>query len=152
MESAKVAHILISADETATEDQVNKAKKTAQDLIAKLKAGEDFAKLAKENSQDFQSGENGGVIDQYFNSGSTDFAPEFVEETFQLGGVGAFSQEPVRSAYGFHIIKIMDAKSTYEELKPSLENTLLSDKKNEALLKFFSKAKSEAKIENLMEK
>lgn len=152
LEERKVAHILITADETASEDKVNEAKQKAQDLIAKLQAGEDFAKLAKENSEDFQSGENGGVIDQYFNRNDTSFVPEFVEGTFKLSGEGSFSSEPVRSAYGFHIIKVLDTKSTYEELKDSLKNTLLSQEKNKAFVEFFNQAKSEAKIENLMKK
>lgn len=152
LEERKVAHILISADETATEEQVNKAKKTAEDLIGKLKAGEDFAKLAKESSEDLQSGANGGVIDQYFNRNDTNLVPEFVAGAFQLKGEGDFSQQPVRSSYGFHIIKVLDSKSTYEELKKSLNNIMMSDKKNDAFVKFFNKAKSEAKIENLMEK
>ena len=73
---------------------------------------------------------------------------EFIDGAFQLG-IGQYSKEPVRSPYGFHIIKVLDKKDTFEELKSLLEEQILNEKKNEAFNDFFNKAKSEAKIENL---
>lgn len=150
-EQVKVAHILILADADSAPDKAETAQKKANDLIAKLKSGADFSELAKNNSEDGQSAESGGVIDYYFTREDTSLVKEFVDGAFVVGE-GQFSQTPVRSPYGFHIIKVLDKKDTYAELKSSLEQQLLSDKKNKAFSEFFNKAKSEAKIENLLKK
>ncbi|MGI6553899.1 MAG: peptidylprolyl isomerase [Bacillota bacterium] len=147
-EQAKVAHILIAVDENAPEEKVKAAREKAQNLISKLNNGEDFAEVAKNNSEDAQSAENGGVIDYYFTREDTSLVKEFVDGAFQVE-VGQISKEPVRSPYGFHIIKMLDKKDTFEELEASLEGQLLNEQKNEAFSDFFNKAKSEAKIENL---
>ena len=147
-EQAKVAHILIAVDENAPEEKVKAAREKAQNLISKLNNGEDFTEVAKNNSEDAQSAENGGVIDYYFTRDDTSLVKEFVDGAFQVE-VGQISKEPVRSPYGFHIIKVLDKKDTFEELEASLEGQVLNEQKNEAFSDFFNKAKSEAKIENL---
>lgn len=147
-EQIKAAHILVAVDANAGEDQVKAAQEKAKGIIAKLDAGEDFAALAKSDSEDTQSGAAGGVIDQYFTREDTSLVKEFIDGAFSVG-VGQYTKEPVRSDYGFHIIKVLDKKDTYQELKASVQEQVLSDKKNEVFNKFFNKAKDEAKIEKL---
>jgi len=147
-EQIKVAHILVAADSNSSEDEIKAAKEKAQGLIAKLDAGADFAALAKSDSEDPQSGANGGVLDFYFTREDTSLVKEFVDGAFKVA-LGQYSKEPVQTDYGFHIIKVLDKKDSYEELKESLQEQMLSDAKNEAFNKYFNKAKNEAKIENL---
>lgn len=144
----KVAHILVAANASANEEQVEAARTKAKELIAKLDAGEDFAALAKDNSDDTQTGANGGVLDYYFSREDTTFVKEFVDGSFKVGAVGQYSKEPVRSDFGFHIIKVLDKKETYEELKEKLQEQMLSEAKNKTFNDIFKQAKESAKIEN----
>ncbi|WP_027085043.1 foldase protein PrsA [Cohnella panacarvi] len=78
-------------------------KEEADAIEADLKAGQDFAELAKSKSTDTGSAVNGGDLD-YFGSGQ--MVPEFEEAAFKLK-VGEVS-EPVKSDFGYHIIKVTD--------------------------------------------
>jgi parvulin-like peptidyl-prolyl isomerase len=119
-ESREVAHILVET------------KKEAQDLYAQLQDGADFAALAKEHSTDTASAENGGKLTDERGS----FVPEFEEVAFALdtGAVG----EPVKSQFGWHIIKALEdtqpAETTsFEDAKDSIEEQLLEERRNEAM-------------------
>jgi foldase protein PrsA len=98
----------INSEETTT----GAAKKKADEIYARAKAGEDFAKLAQENSQDPGTAANGGDLG-FFGKGK--MVPEFEEAAFKLN-VGEIS-EPVRTVYGYHIIKVTDKKG--EEIRAS---------------------------------
>ena len=94
----KASHILV------------KEEAKAKVVKEKLKAGEEFANLAKEYSKDPGSVENGGDLG-YFAKG--EMVPEFEKKAFELN-VGDIS-EPVKSQFGFHIIKV-DDKQTVNDL------------------------------------
>jgi peptidyl-prolyl cis-trans isomerase D len=119
-DQVKARHILIKADAllgTAT------AKAKADELYKKAKAGADFAKLAKENSQDEGSAAKGGDLG-FFSRG--DMVPEFEAKAFELksGEIG----EPVLSKFGWHIIKTESKKPgfspTYENSKDKVKDGL----------------------------
>lgn len=93
----------INQDESTT----GAAKKKADEIYAKATApGTDFAKLAKQYSQDPGSAANGGDLG-YFGKGK--MVPAFEEAAFALK-VGQISK-PVRTVYGYHIIKVTDIKN-----------------------------------------
>jgi foldase protein PrsA len=126
----KVSHILIpvdseSDDETAKQEAKDKAYQTAQELIKKLDDGEDFAKLAKENSKD-SSASNGGDIG-YFNDGDNEEA--FFEASKKLK-VGEYTKTPVETKYGYHIIKLTDKKekAKLEDVKDKIVDKLAEEK------------------------
>lgn len=98
----------INSEESTT----GTAKKRAEDLLAQVKGGADFAKLAKENSGDTATAANGGDLG-YFGKGK--MVTEFEEAAFGLK-VGEVSQ-PVRTVFGYHIIKVTDKKG--DEVKAS---------------------------------
>ncbi len=77
----KASHILISVDEDASDEDKEKAKKKAEEIIEKLKNGEDFAKLAKKYSDDDESKKDGGNLG-YFNTG--DMVEAFEEAAYNL--------------------------------------------------------------------
>jgi foldase protein PrsA len=101
----KAAHILIAVGDGQNQQPKRSdadAKKRAEEVEKKLAAGGDFAKLAKEYSDDPGSKDNGGVIE-----GSVDqFVPEFSKacKTLPLNKVS----DPVKTSYGYHIIKVLD--------------------------------------------
>lgn len=100
-EERKASHILF---ESAENDDAIESK--AQEVLAKLQAGEDFAELAMTNSSDTFSAENGGDLG-WFTRGIMD--PSFEEAAFALENVGDLSNV-VKSEFGYHIIKLTDVK------------------------------------------
>ena len=120
-------HILIKVD-TSTEDGLtdDEAKKKAEELIKKLDKGEDFSKLAKENSDDTGSKEKGGDLG-YFNKG--DMVKEFEDAAYALKK-GEYTKEPVKTTYGYHIILKTGekAKPKYKNIKDKIIKTMVQDK------------------------
>ena len=112
-------HILIRA--AAGDD---KASKEAEDkikaVIARLKKGEDFAKVAGEVTEDPSGKANGGDLG-YFSK--EQMVPEFSDTAFKLDK-GQIS-EPVKTQFGWHVIKVEDKRvkpvPKFEEVKPQIE-------------------------------
>lgn len=102
-EQRHARHILIKLDEGADEAAVAPAKKKAEDLVKRLRAGEDFAKLAKEYSDDPGSAAEGGDLGLF---GKGMMVPEFEAATFALKKDEI--SDPVRSPFGFHIIQVTE--------------------------------------------
>ncbi|MBC2576345.1 foldase [Peptostreptococcus canis] len=128
------SHILISLkDETGkplSEEKQKEAKKKAEDVYKRAKDGEDFAKLAKEFSQDPGSGQKGGSLGEF---GKGQMVKEFEDAAFALkeGEISA----PVKSEFGYHIIKVNKIiKSDYNKVKDSLKAEL-TQKKSQELVK-----------------
>lgn len=95
-----------------------KDEKTAKEIKAKLDKGEDFAKLAKQYSQDPGSASNGGDLG-WFGPGK--MVKEFEDAAYKLK-VGEIS-DPVKTEYGYHIIKVTDKeeKKPFNEMKDEIE-------------------------------
>jgi parvulin-like peptidyl-prolyl isomerase len=82
-------------------------EKEAKGIIAELKAGGDFATIAKAKSTDRGSAGKGGDLG-YFTKGQ--MVPEFEAAAFALRP-GQFTEEPVKTQYGWHIIKVEDRRN-----------------------------------------
>ncbi|WDE13625.1 SurA N-terminal domain-containing protein [Thalassomonas haliotis] len=129
VEQRRLAHILVEFgdDEAAAESK-------ARSVLARIKQGEDFAELAKTQSDDTFSGENGGDLD-WIEPGVMD--EEFDKSAFALTDVGAVS-EIVKSSFGYHIIKLTDIKpektTPLDELRDDLRVQISSEKAQD---KFF---------------
>lgn len=123
-------HILISVKTDDSEEGLTdeEAKTKAEELIKKLDEGADFATLAKENSDDTGSAQNGGDLG-YFNKG--EMVEEFENAAYALE-VDKYTKEPVKTTYGYHII-LKTGKKDKPELKAVKENIIetLKDKKLE---------------------
>jgi foldase protein PrsA len=129
-ESRDVRHILV------------KTKKQADDLYAQLKAGADFAALAKKFSQDTGSKANGGKLT--ISKGQT-VAP-FDKAAFALKKNEI--SKPVKTEFGYHIIQpltdVKPAKVTpLKDVKDSISKQLAQTKKNEAMTKWVDELKKD---------
>src|SRR5262245_25689997 len=100
-EQVRASHILLKTE--GKEDAAVKAK--AEDLLKQARGGDDFAELAKKNSEDDASAKNGGDLD-YFGKGR--MVPEFDAAVFAMQP-GQIS-DLVKTQYGYHIIKLIDKK------------------------------------------
>lgn len=112
-EGTKVAHILVKE-----EDQ-------AKELIKELNDGADFAELAKEHSTDPGSAENGGEYE--LQSGQ--MVPEFEQAALQLEE-GEMTEEPVKTQFGYHIIKMITKGEVklFEEVKDEATSDYVQEK------------------------
>ncbi len=113
-EERKASHILIQLEEGADEAAVSAARKKAEAIETKIKAGESFEKLAKENSDDPGSAEMGGDLG-YFGRGIME--PDFEASAFSLKQ-GEVS-DPILTSFGYHIIKVTGIRD--KQSKPFAE-------------------------------
>lgn len=129
-EEVRARHILVES-----EDEAKKA-------LARVKAGEDFAKVAAELSKDPGSKTDGG--DLGFFTKERMVAP-FAEAAFKLKP-GELS-EPVKSQFGFHVIRVEERREkpvpAFEELKEQIENYLARKTQQDIILALRQKAKVE---------
>lgn len=148
-------HILIMPEEGAADAEKADAaaKKKAEEILAKVKAGEDFGALAKENSMDPGSAANNGSLG-YFGRGQ--MVPQFEDASFALN-VGDIS-ELVKTDYGYHIIKVT-GKKTIEDAKADLSAEQFINAKIQAqdeikqskIMEYYDKLKEEADIKKYPE-
>jgi peptidyl-prolyl cis-trans isomerase C len=136
-------HILFRApagDEKASKEAEDKVKA----VIARLKKGEDFAKVAGEVTEDPSGKANGGDLG-YFSKDQ--MVPEFSESAFKLEN-GQIS-DPVKTQFGWHVIKVEDKRvkpaPKFEEVKPQIESFVI----RKAQAELVTKLRADAKIERM---
>ncbi len=147
-EAVRASHILVMAEEKADEAKKKAARTKIDGLLKRVKAGEDFAKLAKEHSDD-GSKEQGGDLG-FFQQGR--MVPAFDKVAFSLkpGDVS----DVVTTEFGYHIIKVVERKPAsvvaYDEVKPQILEFLSNQKKQNRGQAFIEEARKKAKIEVLV--
>ena len=129
-EEVRASQILISTlddnNNVVNQEQKEKLKDKAEDILEKLKNNEDFAILAKEYSDDKNSGKDGGDLGYFSKEDKNiDFTnPVFKLEKDQLSYI-------IETEYGYHIVKLTDNKSvtkTLDESKEDIKNKILNQK------------------------
>lgn len=142
----QVSHILIKVDDS-TDDATAKAK--ASSLIKELDGGADFAALAKGNSDDTGTAINGGSVSGFFGADSTSLVAEFVAAAVKLN-VGEYTKEPVKTEYGYHIIKATSVKSSFDDLKEAVRDSLYGEAKTTAYQGYLDALTEKADIQRNM--
>lgn len=127
-----VAHIMVDVKENVADSIVARARKKAEELYAKVTSGEDFAKLASAYSDDRTSGKNGGELPWF---GTNRMVLEFENAAFDIKNIGEISK-PIRSPFGFHIIKLLDKKGipSFDEVKGELKQKILRSKDSRSMI------------------
>lgn len=139
--TASVRHILLLT-QGKTDVEKAAARKKIEEILAKAKAGEDFAALAKQYSEDPGSKDNGGLYEDF---GRGAMVQPFENAAFTVP-VGELSGV-VETTYGFHILKVVDRKKEtrpLDEAKAEIEARLKQGKQQAAFTAFMTKLKEKS--------
>jgi peptidyl-prolyl cis-trans isomerase C len=143
-EQIDVRHILLPVAKDGKDDAAVKAK--AQDLLAQLHKGADFATLAKANSKDPGSASKGGDLG-FFARGR--MVPAFEQAAFNLKKPGDLAG-PVRTPFGYHIIELVARKPagqmTLEQALPQLRQQLTAQRNLDARKDLLNKIQGAAQV------
>ena len=144
-EQVRARHILIQVPEGASEAEIAQAKRQIEDIKRELEGGADFAELAKKYSQDPGSAPHGGDLG-FFSRGQ--MVQEFEDAAFALEP-GQIS-DPVRTQFGFHLIKVEEKKpASHPELAQIRERVLkdyIEAERDRRFEQFYNELKAQAKI------
>ncbi len=144
----RASHILIHVPEGASSADRNAAKQRAAALLDKLKAGADFAQLAREVSDDPSSKVLGGDLGYV---GKDDMPEAFAKQAFALapGQIGNVVSTP----YGLHIIKVTDKRGAgylpLDEVQDRISAVLLKDQRQQRQADLVAELRKRAKVELL---
>ena len=148
-DSVHAAHILIGMPQNATPEQKAEAKTKATAVLKTVKAGADFATMARASSQDPGSAQNGGDLG-FFPKGQ--MTPAFEEAAFKLkpGTISGLVETP----FGFHIIKVHEKRgprtAPFPEVAGQIKDFLIQGQREQKLEQFVAQVKAKGKIEILV--
>jgi peptidyl-prolyl cis-trans isomerase C len=148
-DSVRAAHILFGVPPNASPDQKAEAKTRAEGVLKTIRAGGDFATLARANSSDTGSAQNGGDLG-FFPKGQ--MTPAFEETAFKLkpGTTSAVFETP----FGFHIVKVLERRGPrtipFAEVSGEIKNFLTQGQREQKLEQFVEQVKAKGKIEILV--
>lgn len=129
-------------DEVHARHILLKTEDEAKAVIAELDAGKDFIELAKTKSTDPNKSEGGDL--GYFGKGR--MVKEFEEAAFAMEK-GTYSKTPVKTEFGYHVIKVEDRRAAappaFEQVEQQVRNLVMRDK----YLELIDKAKAATKVE-----
>jgi peptidyl-prolyl cis-trans isomerase D len=127
-ERVNVRHILVKAESTASAEEKAKAKAKAADLLKQIRAGADFAELARKNSEDTGSAQKGGDLD-WIQRGQT--VKPFEDSAFSLKPNEISGL--VESVFGFHIIQPLKKEAAHTKPFEEVRAELLSEMRKRQL-------------------
>lgn len=148
-ESVRASHILIGVPQGATPEQKSAAKAKAEAALKQVRGGADFGAVARAQSQDPGSAQNGGDLG-FFPKGQ--MTPAFEEAAFKLK-TGAVSNI-VETPFGFHIIKSLGRRpartAPLDEVSGQIKDFLTQGQREQKLEQFIAQAKSKSRLEVLV--
>jgi peptidyl-prolyl cis-trans isomerase C len=148
-EQVKASHILISVPQGGDAAAKAASRTKAEGILKEVKAGKDFAALAKEHSQDPGSAVNGGDLG-FFQKGQ--MVPEFNDAAFKLapGGVS----DLVETQFGFHIIKVVEKKAAQtaplDDVRDQVTQFLEQQNRQRETAAFVATLRAKSKVEILI--
>jgi peptidyl-prolyl cis-trans isomerase C len=143
-EEVHARHILFRVANPTDDKASKEAEDKVKAVIARIKKGEDFAKLANELTEDPAGRKDGGDLG-YFTK--EQMVPEFSTVAFKLDK-GSIS-DPIKTQFGWHVLKVEDKRKRqppeYDKVKPQLETFV----ERKAQMELVNKLRADAKIERL---
>jgi peptidyl-prolyl cis-trans isomerase C len=144
----RVRHVLVAVPQGAAAAQKQAARQKAEGLLARIKAGGDFAAIARESSDDPGSRGEGGLL-PWFSRG--EMVPPFEQAALKLKP--GETSGVVESPFGFHVLRLEDQRPAsaipFEEAKPQIEQFLSRQQARELLDRRVAALRKAAKVEVL---
>lgn len=137
----KTRHILLQPASNATEEDKAELLKEAKSLLAKVKDGEDFAELAKENSDDTGTASNGGAFDMV----NSDMVDEAYRKAVMTLKAGQIHNTVVESDFGYFIIKLESIEKDGRLTNDNDIQTYVNDYINNTVTEVFDSSTDENK-------
>lgn len=125
----RAQHILLRVPEGAPAEQADSVEQLAEALIDSAQAGTDFAELARRHS-DGPSAERGGDL-RWFSKG--DMVPAFEEAVFALQDSGDVAEEPVRTRFGYHVIRLTGQREAEPMERAKARQQMMQQREQEAI-------------------
>jgi peptidyl-prolyl cis-trans isomerase C len=148
-ERLRASHILVRVQANADAAEREAARAKAAGILAEVKAGKDFAALAKQHSDDPGSGANGGDLG-FFERGQMVGPFEQAAFAMQPGQ----TSELVQSDFGFHIIRTVERQPArtvpLTEVSPRIEEFLSGQRREEQTRAFVESLRAKGKVEVLI--
>jgi len=148
-DTVHASHILIAFPQNASPEQKAAAKTKAQSVLKQVRGGADFATVARAESQDPGSAQNGGDLG-FFPKGQ--MTPAFEEAAFTLkpGAVSNLVETP----FGYHIIKVTERRgprtTPLAEVSPQIKQFLEQGQREQKLEQLVQQVKGKSKVEILV--
>jgi peptidyl-prolyl cis-trans isomerase C len=148
-DTVHASHILIGLPPNATPDQKTEAKTKAQAALKQVRGGADFATVARAQSQDSGSAQNGGDLG-FFPKGQ--MTPPFEAAAFTLnpGAVSAV----VETQFGYHVIKVHERRpprtAPFAEVSGQIKDFLIQGQREQKLQQFVEQVKGKSKVQILV--
>jgi len=142
--TASVRHILLLT-QGKTDEEKTEIRKAMEDILARARAGEDFAELAQQYTEDPGSKESGGLYEDF---GRGRMVKPFEDAAFSVP-VGEIS-DLVETQYGYHILKIIERKRetrSFEEARSEIETQLRQGKQGTAVQEYIVRLKEDVGFE-----
>lgn len=148
-ERRRASHILLRVPSGATKAQKDAVRARAEGLLARLRKGEDFAKLAKEFSEDPGSAGKGGRLEP-FGQGQMD--PAFEKAAFALKP--GERSEVIESPFGFHIIHLLEVLPSQhlelEATRDKIKQYILVNKRQQRIEALIASLRAKASVETFL--
>lgn len=139
------AHLMIVVKQDADPETQLNAEKRINEIYERLVNGESWDDLVMKYTEDFNSKNTGGKLPEFGTGSRQRMVPEFEDAAFSIQNNGEFSK-PVKTAYGWHIIKRIDLKGveSFEELEKEIQQRVNKDERALSTQKsFVEKLKNE---------
>ena len=148
-EVLRARHIAVRVPEGTAAAKKDELRKKADALLARVRAGKDFAAVARQSSEDTGSAAKGGELRPF---GRGQLAPAFEQAAFALKKDEV--SPVVETPFGFHIIKLIDKvpprKVPFAEVKEQLKKEMAQQKRQQAQQSFLNGLRAKAKIETFL--
>ncbi len=128
----ETAHILVSTNQDATPEELERAEKKINEIYGLLQAGESFTDLAAKYSDDQSSKGKGGALPIFGSGAKQRMVPDFESAAYAIPADGQYSK-PIKTIFGYHIIKrihvipVPSYEEMYNELKLRVERDVRAE-------------------------
>jgi parvulin-like peptidyl-prolyl isomerase len=144
-EEVFLSQILISTEGKSPE-QIATAENRAKDLVASARKGEKFGELARDNSDDAETAQNGGYLGAPSQKGT--LRPELEAIVFSDKAVKGYVTDPIKLPSGFLILKVEEhyqaGQASFEEVREDIQQAIVAPQMDTKVREYLTKLREEA--------